>query len=135
MDSTLNKQGVYIFHNPHPKGLLVGDCVKRAFTVATEKAYREVSIELNRLKRELNEKAFNSDKVWREYVKRMGWKKLSFKAIPGEPRMTAKQMATLYPKGTYLLRMARHLATMKDGKLLDTWDSSEKCVYVAWKVQ
>ena len=29
--------------------------------------------------------------------------------------------------------MAKHIACIKDGKL-DTWDSSEKTIYTAWKI-
>jgi len=132
------RKGVFImsyqYYNPHPKQKKVGDCVKRAFTIATGKDYMEIQRELNALKNELGLDSFNNNKNFQEYIKRNGWLKLSFKAVKGEPRMNGHRFVKDYPKGTYVLRMAGHLATVKDGVLLDTWDSRKKCVYNAWKV-
>lgn len=61
-------------------------------------------------------------------------RKLPFPAKRGQPRMTAKSLAKLHPTGTFILRMSHHVAAMVDGKLLDRWDSSGKCVYTAWEV-
>lgn len=119
------------FSNPHPENKRVKDCVKRAFTIATGEDYMAIQRELNRIKRETN---LGND-AWREFIKRRGWRKLSFPAEFGLPRMNGKNFVLNYPKGIYVLRMARHLATVKDGKLLDTWDSSNKCVYNAWEVK
>ena len=125
----------YQFYNPHPQQKRVRDCVKRALTLATGKDYKQVSLELNRLKKETGAKEFNSNENWKEYVKRLGWEKLSFPAIKGQPRMNGHTFTENYPMGTYLLRMAGHLVTVKDGVLYDTWDSRDKCVYNAWKVK
>lgn len=125
----------YRFYNPHPQQKLVADCVKRSLTLATGKDYKQVSLELNRLKKEIGAKEFNSTENWKEFVKRLGWKKLSFPAIKDQPRMNGYTFTEKYPKGTYLLRMAGHLVTVKDGVLYDTWDSRDKCVYNAWRVE
>ncbi len=45
---------VYEFNNPHPKGLLIGDCVVRAFSLAFDKDYIEMRRELNGYKRAWN---------------------------------------------------------------------------------
>lgn len=124
----------WMFYNPHPKGKLVNDCVKRAFTLATGKDYMEVQRELNGIKNDIGAKIYSDKRVTHAYIKSYGWTKISFKAIKGQPRMTAKQFVKDYPKGTYVCRMAHHLATIKDGVLYDTWDSSDKCIYCAWKV-
>jgi hypothetical protein len=123
------------FLNLHPKGKNVRDCVKRALTFATGLTYQEVSLMLNRLKEETNCKKFNEDKNWKEYIKRLGYEKLSFQAIQGCNRMTGETFCEYYPSGTYLLRMAHHLTICKDGVIYDTWNCSEKCVYNAWKVK
>lgn len=126
---------MYEFLNPHPKGKIVGDCVKRAFTILTGKQYREVSLELNRLKKETGAKVYNDDENWREYVSRNGWVKISFPAKKGMKRMNGETFCCIYPKGKYLLRMAGHITACIDGVIYDTWDCSDKCVYNAWKVE
>lgn len=47
-------KGIEMFQylNLHPKGKNVGDCVKRAFALLTGESYHEVSLALNRLKKE-----------------------------------------------------------------------------------
>jgi hypothetical protein len=126
---------MYKYLNVHPKGLKVGDCVKRAFTVAMDKDYMEVQRELNHLKKETGAKVFNDNHNWKAYVSKQGWKKLSFPAVKGEPRMDGYTFADTFPKGTYVLRMAGHLTVCKDGVIYDIWDCRKKCVYNAWKVK
>ena len=125
----------YIYKNPHPKGLRVGDCVKRAITLASGKDYRQVSLELNRLKRKLGLKAFNSRENWKTYItEELHGKKISFPAIKGKDRITGKTFANYYPKGTYILKMAKHICCCINGTIYDTWDCREKCVYLAYKI-
>ena len=125
---------MYEFRNPHPHGKIVGDCVKRAITIATESDYREVSRELNRIKREIECKSFTEKPVYKEYMKRHNFEKLSFPAVKGRPRMNGERFCESYPEGRYILNMAGHLSCCVDGIIYDTWDCSDKCVYNAFKV-
>lgn len=125
----------YKFLNLHPKGLRVRDCVKRAFALASGKPYKEVSAELNRLKKKTGAKYFNYKSNWKVYVKLQGWQKMSFPAVKGVPRMNGERFCERYPKGTYVLSMACHLTAVVDGVIYDTWNCSKKCVYNAWKVK
>lgn len=125
---------MYKFYNAHPKGLRVGDCVKRAICTAEGRDYKEVAKELNTLKKEIGTDKFNNNEVWKEYVTRKGYKKLSFKAEKGKPRMNGKTFMQQFKTGKYILRMSKHLVCCIDGDILDTWDCTDKCVYNAWKV-
>lgn len=125
---------MFEFSNPHPNGKIVGDCVKRAFTHATGDDYREISRQLNRIKRELGAKAYNSDEVWREFINRKGWRSEYFKAVKGQKRMNGERFCESHPVGTYVLSMAGHLSCCIDGIIYDTWDCSEKCVYKSYEV-
>ena len=125
----------FVFYNPHPKGKLVGDCVKRAICKTTGTDYMEVQRTLNRLKRELGAEEFNDKKVTDEFVKRNGFLILSFPAKKGQPRMNGERFCKAYPKGSYILQMAGHWSACVDGVIYDTWDCSEKCVYRAFKVK
>lgn len=125
---------MFEFYNVHPDGKFVNDCVKRAITVTENRDYNEVKIELNRLKRELGAKKFNENIVWRTYIERKGYKKLSFPAVKGQSRMNGERFAEEHPKGSYILNMAGHLSACVDGVIYDTWNCGHKCVYTAFKV-
>lgn len=126
---------MYKFYNAHPKGKRVQDCVKRAITVAEGRDYKEVQKDLNRIKRELGAKDFKRTKVWKTYVQRKGYEKLSFPAEKGKPRMNGRRFCEAYPQGTYILRQAKHLSVCIDGVIYDIFNPEEKCVYNAYRVR
>lgn len=127
---------MFMYYNAHPKNLLVGDCVKRAITVATGMDYMEVQRELNRYKKITGAKDFNSDYNPHKYVENvLHGVKLSFPAQKGKPRMNGERFCKQYPNGRYILNMAGHWSCCVDGVILDTWDTSEKCVYTAYQVE
>ena len=126
---------MYKYLNEHPKDKRVGDCVKRAFTTATGQTYKEVSKELNQIKRDLNANGYNDNSVWRKFISQKKWYKIPFQATAGEKRMNGHRFCEQYPEGTYVLRMAKHLTVCVDGVIYDTWDCTEKCVYTAWEVK
>lgn len=126
---------MYQFYNAHPKGLIVGDCVKRAITLAAQMDYMEVQRELNRYKKVTGAKSFNSDYNPHKYVENvLHGRKLSFPAKRGERRMTASKFSETHPHGRYILNMAGHWSCCVDGVIYDTWDCGEKCVYTAYQI-
>ena len=124
---------MYQFLNVHPKGKKVGDCAKRAIVKVEERDYMEVQRELNRLKKETGCKVFNDRKNLDTYVKKHGYRKLSFPAVAGEHRMNGERFCKTFPKGRFILQMAGHWSCCVDGIIYDLWDCSEKCVYTAWE--
>ena len=127
---------MYQYYNAHPKGLLVGDCVKRAISKAANMDYMEVQRELNRYKKVTGAKAFNSDYNPHKYVENvLHGVKLSFPAEKGKPRMNGQRFCESYKKGRYILNMAGHWSCCVDGVIYDTWDCSDKCVYTAYKIE
>lgn len=126
---------IYRYSNPHPEGKRVTDCVVRAITIAVDGDYLEVRKHLNRIKKDLNESSYKNRKFMDKYSKLNGWRKISFPAIKGVPRLRGKDFIKLYPKGTYILNLAKHIVCIKDGVYLDTWDSTDKMIYNAWEVK
>lgn len=120
--------------NLHPDGKLVGDCVKRAIAKGFEKDYKEVSLELNRLKKITGATEFNEDKNWRKYIEDKGGQIMSFPAVTGQPRMNGHKFCEQFTKGRYIVKMAGHISVVVDGILYDTWDCRDKCVYTAFKL-
>lgn len=111
------------------------DCMIRSVSIATKEPYDKVHKIMYKLGWRANR---NSSKgIWEhqvtETLKELGFKsnKISYTAERGKSRMTAKSMTE---NGTYILRMAKHVACLENGVLKDTWDCSNKCVYFAWEV-
>lgn len=126
---------MYEFCNVHPKGKLVGDCVKRAITKATGMDYMEVQRELNRHKKVTGCTNYYDHNHGTHYIEHvLNGTKMSFPATKGKPRMNGERFCKAYPKGNYILSMAGHLSCCIDGVIYDTWDCSEKCVYTAYRV-
>lgn len=126
---------MYKYYNAHPKGLIVGDCVKRAITVAAQMDYMEVQRQLNRYKKVSGASSFNTDYNPHKYVENvLHGVKMSFPAIKDEPRMNGEKFCMKFPKGRYILNMANHWSCCVDGVIYDTWDCSKKCVYTAYKI-
>lgn len=125
----------YKFYNAHPKGLLVGDCVKRAITVTTQRDYMEVQRALNNYKKVTGASAYNADYNANRYVENViKATKMSFPAVKGEPRMNGQRFCETHKHGRYILCMAKHWTCCIDGVIYDTWDCSEKCVYTAYSI-
>ena len=126
---------MFICYNAHPKQKLVEDCAKRAISKASGKDYREISSALNRHKKITGAQRFNSNNNWPSFIEQvLHGKKMSFPAIKGSTRITGNEFCKKYPKGKYILRMARHLTACVDGNIYDTWDCTDKCVCKAWKL-
>lgn len=125
---------MFKYLNVHPKKKIVGDCVKRAITKVTDMDYMQVSRELNRYKKVTGSNKFNTSVNSNAYVQDvLNMKKISFPASKGEARMNGRTFCEQYPKGRYILRMAKHWTACVDGVIYDTWDCSEKCVYFAFE--
>ena len=126
---------MYTYYNAHPKGLLVGDCVKRAISKAANMDYMEVQRELNRYKKVTGAKSYNTDYNPHKYVENvLHGVKMSFPAKAGKKRMTPEQFCKDYPHGNYILNMAGHWTCVVDGVIYDTWCPEGRCVYTAYKV-
>lgn len=124
------------FSNPHPTGKLTNDCVIRAIVHATDKNYFEASADVKRFKKVTKESSYTSRKHVKRYIEEaLNAKKISFPAEKGCPRMNGRRFAETYKTGTYILNMAGHVVTCKDGVILDTWNCLDRCVYNAWKVR
>ena len=126
---------MYTYYNAHPKGLSVGDCVKRAISKAANMDYMEVQRELNRYKKVTGAKSYNTDYNPHKYVENvLHGVKFSFPAKKGQKRMTPEQFCEDHPRGNFILNMAGHWTCIVDGVIYDTWDPSGRCVYTAYRV-
>jgi len=119
----------YQYTNPHPKGIKTReDCVIRAISIATGKDWLTVYDELAELGKELL--APQNDKVTSgAYLDKIG-KRIN--VIVDGKRLTGKDLTAR--SGTYVMSQAHHLVAIKNGKVRDTWDSSNRSGYIVWKI-
>lgn len=126
---------MFKFTNPHPQGKRVSDCVKRACCLASGINYHDIAIMLNRFKKESGCSKFNNSDNWKPFVEEvlLGKKDsddMRF-AFYGH-RYTVDDYARYWDQETAILRCSKHLVCCKDGDYLDTWDSGDKGVYIAY---
>lgn len=112
------------------------DCTVRAFSLAFHLTYDEAYDYLHSQGRQCG-KGFGLPK----YLERNPIlldhtvAKLSFPAVAGIPRIKVKDFVSLYPTGSYIIRIAKHVAYVHDGFVYDTFDTySDKTVYTAFSV-
>lgn len=121
---------MWIQYNPNPTGRSVGDCSIRAITKALdidwESAYVLIAV---------NGFAMgdmpSSDSVWGSVLRQNGFYR---KAIPDTcpDCYTAEDFAKDHPKGTFVLGFGGHVATVRDGNIYDSWDSSQEIPQFVW---
>ena len=115
------------------------DCMVRAVTNVTGEEYSKVHKIMYGYGWRATRR--NSKGKWEKQITNtlddlgVSWERISFPAIKGQKRMTAKKLVQQDPNGKYIIRVAKHVAALDESKLLDTWDCSDKCVYFAWKIK
>ena len=120
---------MYKYYNPHPKGLSVDDCVKRAIVAVTGYDYAVVQRELNEYKKVTGAKSFNSIKNLR-YVEDV----LNAKRIKVCSNITVEEFCEQHPRGRYILDMDAHWSACVGGCIYDTWDCGKKKVNFAYEI-
>ncbi len=120
----------YIYYNPNPVGRKVGDCSVRAISKALdidwETAYAMVSVN-----------GYNmgdmpsADSVWGAVLRQHGFYK---DTIPNTcpDCYTVEDFCQDHPHGTFVLGFGGHVATIVDGDIFDTWDSSKEIPVYFW---
>lgn len=120
----------WIEYNPNPVSRKVGDCAVRAIAKALdtdwENAY--IMVTLNGLS--MGDMP-SSDSVWGAVLRQNGFNR---SVIPNNcpDCYTAEDFCKDHPKGVFVLGFGGHVATVKDGMLYDSWDSSNEVPQYFW---
>lgn len=111
-------------YNPNPSGRRVGDCsiraVAAALSISWDAAYALVTAQ-----------GFamgdmpSSDAVWGAVLRRYGFKRRAVSDTCPDC-YTAEDFALEHPEGVFVLAFGGHVATVRDGIILDSWDSSQE---------
>lgn len=108
----------------NPCGQRVGDCSVRAVSVALdmdwESAYALMVVAGFKMC-----DVPSSDRVWTAVLRQHGFTR---QKVPDNIEYTAEDLCRDHPKGIYVLGFGGHVATVKDGILYDSWNSSNEVV-------
>lgn len=121
---------MWIKYNPNPTGRNVGDCSVRAISKALntdwETAYK-IIVENGYAMGDMP----SSDSVWGAVLRQHGFYR---KAISNycPDCYTAEDFAMDNPHGVFVLGFGGHVATVKDGDIYDSWDSSKEIPQFVW---
>ena len=120
----------YIQYNPNPVGRKVGDCsvraIAKALKVDWETAYMMIALNGYQMG-----DMPSSDSVWGAVLRQNDFYR---KAVPNmcPDCYTVNDFCKDHPEGTYVLGFGGHVATVVDGDLYDSWDSSDEVPVYYW---
>ena len=117
---------MYIFFNNNPQGLKIGDCVIRAISAAMNQSWERTYIDLC-IEGFVYKDMPNANSVWASYLHSKGWKRRS---IPDTcpDCYTVADFAAEHPDGVYIAATGSHAVCIKNGNIIDNWDSSDETV-------
>ena len=117
---------MYIFFNNNPQGLKIGDCVVRAISAAMNQSWERTYVDLC-IEGFMYKDMPNANSVWASYLHSKGWKRRS---IPDTcpDCYTVADFAAEHPDGVYIAATGSHAVCIKNGNIIDNWDSSDETV-------
>ena len=112
---------MWIAYNKNPCGHRVGDCSVRAVSVALDVSWRTAYALMVVAGYKMCDVP-SSDRVWSQVLKDHGFKKIDVEEC------SAEEFCEDHPKGVYVLGFGGHVATVRNGLLLDAWNSSNEII-------
>lgn len=121
---------MWIKFNPNPTGRNVRDCSVRAIAVALDTDWETAFDLIAENARAMGDMP-SSDSVWGSVLRQHGFYR---EAIPNQcpDCYTAEDFCIDNPYGTFVLGFGGHTATVIDGNLYDSWDSSQEIPQFVW---
>lgn len=121
---------MWIEYNPNPAGRRVGDCSVRAISKALDIDWETAYALITANGFAMGDMP-SSDSVWGSVLRQHGFYR---EAIPNScpDCYTADDFSKDHPKGVYILGFGGHVATVVDGSLYDSWNSSQEIPQFYW---
>jgi len=117
-------------YNPNPTGRRVGDCAVRAIAKALNIDWESAYILLVSNGFSMGDMP-SADSVWGATLRQKGFYRESLpESCPDCYNVV--DFCIDHPKGTYVLGFGGHVATVVDGTLYDSWDSSMENPQFYW---
>lgn len=121
---------MYIRFNNNPMSRTVGDCAVRAVSLALGVDWEEAYNLIADAGYAMGDMP-SSDSVWGAVLRRNGFYRESIPNICPEC-YTVRDFVKDFPHGVYVLGFGGHVATVIDGDLYDSWDSSNEVPVYFW---
>lgn len=121
---------MFIFYNPNPTKLLVGDCVIRGLSKILNKDWETVFTELC-VEALVMHNLPSANNVWERFIMNRGFKR---NLVPDTcpDCYTVKDFCIDHPIGLFLLATGEHVVAVEDGNYYDTWDSGDEHPLYYW---
>lgn len=117
-------------YNPNPTGRSVGDCSVRAVAKALDTDW-ETAYSLITANGYAMGDMPSSDSVWGAVLRQNGFYRKAIRSNCPDC-YTAEDFCIDHPYGVYVLGFGGHVATVVDGDLYDSWDSSNEIPQFYW---
>lgn len=116
--------------NPNPVGRAVGDCAVRAVAAALDISWEDAYALIAANGFAMGDMP-SSNSVWGAVLRQHGFYR---KSIPDTcpDCYTFADFARDNPEGVFVLGTGTHVAVVRDGTLLDAWDSSAEVPQFVW---
>lgn len=117
-------------YNPNPVGRSVGDCAIRAVSAALDVPWEDAFAIVTANAYAMGDMP-SSNSVWGATLRQHGFYR---KSIPNScpDCYTFEDFARDNPHGVFVLGTGTHVATVRDGVLLDAWNSSNEVPQFVW---
>lgn len=118
------------YFNENPTGRNVGDCAVRAVAVALGIDWETAFLRIAEAAFQMGDMP-SSNSVWGAVLRQEGFYR---SAIPNTcpDCYTAEDFAVEHPRGVYVLGFGNHVATVRDGYIYDSWDSTKEIPQYYW---
>lgn len=121
---------MWVKYNPNPTGRNVEDCAVRALSKALNISWEDAYALIASAGFAMGDMP-HSNSVWGAVLRQHGFYR---KAIPDTcpDCYTAADFCKDNPKGIYVLGFGRHVATVVNGQLFDSWNSENEIPQFVW---
>lgn len=120
----------WIRFNPNPVNARVEDCAQRAIAAALDVDWDTASDLIYEMAKGMGTTT-HDDAAWGAVLRRAGFVRA---VIPNRcpDCYTVSDFCRDHPRGVYVLKLSGHVATVIDGHVYDTWDSSAEIPTYYW---
>lgn len=121
---------MWIEYNPNPIANNVEDCAVRAVSIALNVSWDEAFDMIAKNAKQMGVMMHNNA-AWGSVLRQHGFNRA---IIPNRcpDCYTAEDFCMDHPKGVYVLGFGTHTATVIDGDIYDTWNSSNEIPIYYW---
>ena len=119
------------YYNANPKNKKTTDCVIRAICTALDQSYDQTVVDLAAM--QINTGYDMSDvKCFGKYLESKGWTKHKQPRKTENTKYTGREFVKIF-NGICVANIGgNHTVCIKDGKVLDIWDSTDGCIGNYW---